>query len=106
MKSWEIRLAYIVYFFDNDRPCFVGPVIEDMDIDHLFYLRYITGDISKLVSNHVFYTDLVPTQLGLEYCRALNIDLSLLGFFSYDLGIKIDQDIDLIDDGDQSAYGD
>ncbi|MCL1944422.1 MAG: hypothetical protein FWF56_01230 [Firmicutes bacterium] len=103
MQSWEYRLCYIIDFYNNNKPCFVGPVIEDCEIDHLFYLKYIVGDITKLVNDHVFYINLLPTELGLSYYSQLDKPENVYQFFSSDLGIKLEQ-VDDVEMDEGSPY--
>jgi len=94
MLSWEIRLCFVVECQKENKLCFVGPVIEDYDLDHLFYLKYITGDISKLVNDHVYYTNLLPTPEGIKHFETLDGKVHLDEFYSKELGTKIERDDD------------
>ena len=94
MSSWELRLCFVVECFEQKKLCFVGPIVEDSDLDHLFYLKFITGDISKLVNDHVYYTNLLPTEIGLQYFKTLNLNEDVGLHFSKELGTKIVRDTD------------
>ncbi|MDR3021778.1 MAG: ribonuclease HII [Clostridiales bacterium] len=71
-KNWESKLNEIILAYEKKIDYFVGPVVQDEHLDHLFWLRFITGEITSMVNNHVFYYNILPTDLGLEYHYSLN----------------------------------